>query len=84
MTRVRSHAKAMDELAALCARHAGVTEAVVLHTTTPGDAEALAGRARAALPGVPVHVGRFGPVLGVHGGPGMLGVAVVAEGGAGR
>lgn len=28
-------------------------------------------------PGVPLHVGRFSPVLGTHGGPGMLGIAVV-------
>ena len=28
-------------------------------------------------PACPLHLGRFGPVLGVHGGPGMLGIAVV-------
>lgn len=77
VTRVRSHQKALDELAALCTRYPAVSEVAVMHTTTPEDAALLAGRAQAALPGVPVHVGRFGPVLGVHGGPGMLGIAVV-------
>jgi DegV family protein with EDD domain len=77
VTRVRSHQKAMDELASLCTKHQDITEAAVLHTTTPDAAAALAERARAALPGVPVLLGRFGPVLGVHGGPGMLGIAVV-------
>jgi DegV family protein with EDD domain len=77
VTRVRSRAKALDELFALCSQKDGVDEIAVMHTTTPDDAAELAERARAACPGVPLHVGRFGPVLGVHGGPGMLGFAVV-------
>ncbi|HYM16014.1 MAG TPA: DegV family protein [Dehalococcoidia bacterium] len=77
LKRVRTHRQAMDELVALCARHQPVAEAAVLHTTTPEAAADVADRARAALPGVLIHVGRFGPVLGVHGGPGMLGIAVV-------
>ena len=77
VTRVRSRAKALDELFALCGVP-GVSEVAVLHTTTPDDAAHLAQRAREALPGVTVHEGRFGPALGVHGGPGMIGLAVVA------
>lgn len=76
VTRVRSRAKALDELFALCAGKR-VDEIAIMHTTTPDDTAALAERARAACPGVPLHLGRFGPVLGVHGGPGMLGFAVV-------
>jgi fatty acid-binding protein DegV len=67
----------MDELLKLCETPGGVEEIAVAHTTTPEDAAALAERARTASPGVPLHLGRFGPVLGVHGGPGMLGLAVV-------
>jgi DegV family protein with EDD domain len=78
VTRTRSRPKAVEELFSLVAKHSGVTEAAIMHTTTPDDAEQLAARVRAALPGVTVHLGRFGPVLGVHGGPGMLGIAVVA------
>ena len=77
VTRVRSRAKAIDELFAHAEKHAPIEEMVVLHTTTPDDVEALAARLRAAYPSVPLHLGRFGPVLGVHGGPGMLGIAVV-------
>jgi DegV family protein with EDD domain len=77
VTRVRSRAKALDELFTLCTQDRRIDEIAVLHTTTPDDAAALAERARAARPGVPLHLGRFGPVLGVHGGPGMLGIAVV-------
>jgi DegV family protein with EDD domain len=77
VTRVRSRAKALDELFALCTVDKRIDEIAIMHTTTPDDAAALAERARAARPGVHIHVGRFGPVLGVHGGPGMLGFAVV-------
>jgi DegV family protein with EDD domain len=77
VTRVRSRAKALDELFALCAKDERIDEIAIMHTTTPEDAAALAERARAARPGVPLHLGRFGPALGVHGGPGMLGIAVV-------
>jgi fatty acid kinase fatty acid binding subunit len=77
VTRVRSHEKALDELASLSTKHQPISEVAILHTTTPDDADVLAERVREALPGVPIHLGRFGPVLGVHGGPGMLGIAVV-------
>jgi len=83
LARARSRQKAIDELYALLGRVDSVEEAVVLHSTTPDDAAALAERVRAALPGVPLHTGRFGPVLGVYGGPGMLGIAVVGRHGAG-
>jgi len=79
VTRCRSRAKAIEELFALAQKHRGASEAAILHTTTPDDAEQLAARVRAALPEATVHLGRFGPVLGVHGGPGMLGIALVGE-----
>ena len=79
VARVRSRQKALNELLALAITNDRIDEAVVLHTTTPDDAEGLAARVRASCPGVPILVGRFGPVLGVHGGPGMLGLAVVAS-----
>ena len=67
---------AIDELFQLC-KKPGIEEIAVLHTTTPDDAERLAERVRQACPGVPLHTGRFGAVLGLYGGPGMLGLAVV-------
>ncbi len=77
VTRVRSRAKAVDELLALCTGDGVIDEIAVLHTTTPDDLRDLAARVSVARPGVPLISGRFGPALGVHGGPGMLGVAVV-------
>jgi DegV family protein with EDD domain len=78
VTRVRSRAKAIEELFALITKHQPVSDVVVLHTTTPENAATLAARAREAAPQATVYEGRFGPVLGVHGGPGMLGVCVAA------
>jgi DegV family protein with EDD domain len=78
VTRARSRAKAIEELFSLIEKHAPVSDVVVLHTTTPDDAAAFAARAREAAPQATVYEGRFGPVLGVHGGPGMLGVCVAA------
>ena len=37
----------------------------------------LAQRVREQLPSVPIYVGRLGPVLGVHGGPGIIGIVVI-------
>jgi DegV family protein with EDD domain len=79
VTRARSRAKAIDELLALCTASGPPTDIVVLHTTTPDDAAGLAARAKALAPAARSYEGRFGPVLGVHGGPGMLGIAVVSE-----
>jgi DegV family protein with EDD domain len=81
VTRARSRAKAIEELFSLIEKHAPVSDVVVLHTTTPDDAAAFAARAREAAPQATVYEGRFGPVLGVHGGPGMLGVCVAAGAG---
>lgn len=77
VARVRSRQKALDQLFDLAMETRRIDDAVVLHTTTPDEAEALAQRVRAACPGVPLIVGRFGPALGVHGGPGMIGLAIV-------
>jgi len=79
LSRARSRGKAIEELLSLATRYEGVSDIVVLHTTTPDDAEQLADRARRARPDARFVVGRFGPALGVHGGPGMLGIAVAAQ-----
>lgn len=77
VARVRSRQKALDELFDLAMETKDVEDAVVLHTTTPEEAETLAQRVKAACPDTSLIVGRFGPALGVHGGPGMIGLAVV-------
>ena len=73
---VRSRAKGIERLFEL-ARDASnnIAELAVIHSTTPDEAETLAKRLREFLPADKIHIARFGPVLGVHGGPGVLAVA---------
>jgi len=77
VARVRTHRKALEEVLRVCLSEGAVTEAAVMYTTRPEDAQFLAGEIGRRCPGAPVHIGRIGPVIGVHGGPGLVGVAVV-------
>jgi DegV family protein with EDD domain len=78
LTRVRTRPKMLAGVLRLCLEPGGeVQEAAVMHATTPEDARSLADELEGRHPGVPVRIGRFGPALGVHGGPGMVGLVVV-------
>lgn len=77
IARVRTRKKAVDRMLDLAMGHPDIAEVAVLHGTTPEDAEELARRVSERQPEVPVHVGFIGPVIGVHGGPGILGIVVV-------
>ena len=77
LTRVRTRRKALEEVLRICLDGGEVTEAAVMHATSPEDARYLADEVIRRHPGVTVHTGRFGPVLGVHGGPGIIGLVVV-------
>ncbi len=79
LTRARTRRKALDAALRLSLEESSdVQEAAVVHATTPEDARLLADEVARRYPGIPVHVGRFGPVLGVHGGPGMVGIVAVS------
>ncbi|KTB48946.1 EDD domain protein, DegV family [Dehalogenimonas alkenigignens] len=73
---VRSRVKGIDRLFEL-ARNASnnIAELAVIHSTTPDEAQMLANRIGEFLPADKIHIARFGPVLGVHGGPGVIAVA---------
>ncbi|MBA7573149.1 Protein DegV [subsurface metagenome] len=74
--RVRNRAKGVQKLVNY-AREAGeVKELAVIHSTTPEEAGALGLKIKPLLPGVEITIARLGPVLGVHGGPGVLAVAL--------
>ena len=77
VARVRTRVRALDQIFRYCMAYGEIEEVAVMHGTTPEDAEMLAQRVRERLAGVPVRVGRLGPALGVHGGPGIIGVVVV-------
>ena len=77
LARVRTRQKALEEMLRICLEGGHVIEAVVMDSTTPEDARFLETEVARRCPGVPVHIGAIGPVIGVHGGPGLIGLAVV-------
>lgn len=83
LARARTRAKALDRILDL-ASEGGVEQAAVMDATTPEDAGYLAQALRERFPAAGIFEGRIGPVIGVHGGPGIVGMAVVRPGGAGR
>ena len=74
--RVRTSGKAFDRMVDLArSRHADGADAwVVQHIQAPERAARLADICREIFGNEPVWVGEVGPVLGVHTGPGLLGV----------
>ncbi len=77
LERVRTRARALDRLVELATNDPEVTAVYVGSAGDDSAAEALAARIRPLVPGVEVHVGFLGPAVGVHSGPGLIGVCPV-------
>ncbi len=75
--RVRTRVQGVERIIQAAVRHQNVTMAAVGHSTTPDEADLILGRLAMAFPHAQVFTTRFGPVLGTHGGPGVVGVGVV-------
>ena len=75
--RVRTRAQGVERIIQAAVRHQNVKLAGVGHSTTPDEAELIRERLAMAFPHAQVFVARIGPVLGVHGGPGIVGIGVV-------
>lgn len=75
--RVRTRARGLERIIQSAIRHQNVRRAAVGHSTTPDEAESIRERLAMAFPNVKVHLVRFGPVLGTHAGPGIVGVGVM-------
>jgi DegV family protein with EDD domain len=75
--RVRTRARGLERIIQSMVKHQKVKQAAVGHSTTPDDAESIRERVAMAFPNVKVHLIRFGPVLGTHAGPGIVGVGVM-------
>lgn len=75
--RVRTKALALERVFQIVTSYPRVVEAAVAYSTNPQEAEEVSRRLREAMPGVTVSMARLGPVIGVHGGPGVLGVGVL-------
>jgi DegV family protein with EDD domain len=72
--RVRTRARGLERIIQWAIRQENVKRAAVGHSTTPDEAESIRERLAMAFPSVKVHLIRFGPVLGTHAGPGIVGV----------
>lgn len=75
--RVRTRAQALERLYQMAVAYPRATEVGVGYTTTREEAEALLARLAAALPQARAYLTRIGPVVGTHGGPGVIGVGVM-------
>jgi fatty acid kinase fatty acid binding subunit len=72
---VRNRAKGVGKLFDFASGGDDIEDMAVIHSTTPDEAKALADRIGAVTTSKQVRVARLGPVLGVHGGPGVLAIA---------
>jgi DegV family protein with EDD domain len=72
--RPRTRARALEEMLRLTLSRPAISRIGIAHTTSRDDAEKLRLAVLAHLPDVPIMMGRLGPVLGAHVGPGSLGM----------
>ncbi len=75
--RVRTRTRGLERMIQWAVRQQKVKRAVVAHSTTLDEAESIRERLAMAFPNVRVHLVRFGPVIGTHGGPGTIGVGIM-------
>jgi len=75
--RVRTKAMAMERLYQIATSCHNVQEVALGYSTNPQDAHGLKVRLAAALPHANILVTRVGPVIGAHGGPGVLGLGLL-------
>lgn len=75
--RVRTRQRAIEDILSRCADLRPVEHLSVIHSTTTEEANYMRDRLAALDANATITVGRITPVVGVHGGPGVLGVAVV-------
>jgi DegV family protein with EDD domain len=75
--RVRTRSLALDRLFQMATSLPNIERIGVAYSTNAEEAEEMKRRIKEALDGVDVAMARLGPVIGVHGGPGTLGVGIL-------
>lgn len=75
--RIRTKKRVLEKLYQIATSYPNVVKFGIAYSTNAEDAEEFRQKLAAAVPGVEIDVSRIGPVLGVHGGPGVLGVGVL-------
>jgi fatty acid-binding protein DegV len=77
--RVRSRAKAIDQLFHFALSYAKIEEVAVEDTASSAEAEALVERLGSLYPKERIYRSRMTPAIGTHTGPGLLLIAVQGE-----
>ena len=77
---VRTRSKGIDRLLDFVKTATEIQDLAIIHSTTPDEAQALAERTSPIFPREQTIMARLGPGLGVHGGPGILAIAVREKG----
>ncbi len=75
--RVRTRSLALDRLFQIATSYPNIEQIGVAYSTNAVEADEFKRRLEAELPELKAQVTRLGPVVGVHGGPGVLGVGVL-------
>jgi DegV family protein with EDD domain len=76
---VRSRDQGIRYMLTLVEERSPLIQAAVFHSTTPDEAEEVAGQLRPMVSDGNVIIGRIGPVIGTHVGPGTVGVVIQSE-----
>ena len=77
---VRTRSKGIDRLLDFVKNATEIQDLAILHSTTPDEAQALVERTSSVFPKERTILARLGPGLGVHGGPGILAIALREKG----
>ena len=77
---VRTRSKGIERLLDFAKAATGIQDLAIIHSTTPDEAQALADRTSPIFPREQTIMARLGPALGVHGGPGILAIALREKG----
>jgi DegV family protein with EDD domain len=72
----RTRAKGIERLIDNVKNCLNIQDIAVVHSTTPDEAQNLHKRINSICDNIPIYISRLGPALGVHGGPGMLALAL--------
>lgn len=75
--RVRTMNGAVRRLVELVVAEGAIERLGVIHADSPSNAGAVEGQLRAHFPEVTIDRGELGPVVGTHGGPGVIGVGIL-------
>jgi DegV family protein with EDD domain len=79
LERVRGRSRAIDRLVELTAARTNAAEITILHSGSPEELERVRARIQAACPGALIRAGWLGPVVGVYGGPNLIGAVVLDQ-----